>query len=155
MKRLIIAALVVIPVIAISYWAVECPCNQTPGLYLRGVGAEGKVTDWAFANQVPLCQVQVDTGLLPHALNLNCWADTSGDLYLSCASCEGKRWSTAAVAHSEARLRLGQTVYPVNLTRIVDDAQLDRAWASRAVKLGGTSNDPRPGGWWSFRVLSR
>ena len=98
MKRLIIAALVVIPVIAISYWAIECPCDQTPGLYLRGVEAEAKVTNWAFANQVPLCQVQVDTGLLPHALNLNCWADSNGDLYLSCGSCDGKRWSKAAVA---------------------------------------------------------
>ena len=51
MKRLIIAALVVIPVTALSYWAVECPCDQTPGLYLRGVEAEAQVTDWAFANQ--------------------------------------------------------------------------------------------------------
>lgn len=156
MKRLIIAALVVIPVTAISYWAVACPCDRTPGLYLRGAEAQNRVSDWSFANQVPLCQVQVDTGLLPHALNLNCWADSNGDLYLSCAGCEGKRWSTAAVANSEARLRLAETVYPVNLTRIVDEAQLDRAWASRAVKLGGgASNDPRPGGWWSFRVVSR
>ena len=155
MKRLIIAALVVIPVIAISYWAVECPCDRTPGLYLRGVEAEEKVTDWSFANRVPLCQVQVDAGLLPHALNLNCWADSDGDLYLSCASCEGKRWSSAAVANRDARLRLAQTVYPVTLTRVVDEGHLDRAWASRAGKLGGTPNDPRPGGWWSFRVESR
>ena len=155
MKRLIIAALVVIPVIAISYWAIECPCDQTPGLDLRGVEAEAKVTNWAFANQVPLCQVQVDTGLLPHALNLNCWADSNGDLYLSCGSCDGKRWSKAAVANSEARVRVGQTVYPVNLTRVVDERQLDSAWASRAVKLAGAQNEPRPGGWWSFRVGSR
>ncbi|MEQ1911288.1 MAG: hypothetical protein ABMA15_20885, partial [Vicinamibacterales bacterium] len=135
MKRLILAVLVVIPVIAISYWAVSCPCGGVPGLYLRGVEAGEKVTDWSFANQVPLCQVQVDTGLLPHALNLNCWADSNGDLYLSCASCEGKRWSSAAVANSEARLRLAQTVYPVAVTRIVDEGQLAQAWASRAVKL--------------------
>lgn len=155
MKRLILAVLVVIPVIAISYWAVSCPCGGVPGLYLRGVEAGEKVTDWSFANQVPLCQVQVDTGLLPHALNLNCWADSNGDLYLSCASCEGKRWSSAAVANSEARLRLAQTVYPVAVTRIVDEGQLAQAWASRAVKLAGGQGEPRPGGWWSFRVVSR
>ena len=155
MKRLIVAVLVVVPVIAISYCAVACPCDGMPGLYLRGVEAGERVTDWSFANQVPLCQVQVDTGLLPHALNLNCWADSDGVLYLSCGDCDGKRWSTAAVANSEARVRLGQTVYPVNLTRVVDEGQLDRAWASRAVKLGGAQNQPRPGGWWSFRVASR
>ncbi len=155
MKRLIVAALVAVPVIAISYWAVACPCDRMPGLYLRGVEATDKVTDWSFVNQVPLCQIQVDTGLLPHALNLNCWADSNGDLYLSCAGCDGKRWSTAAVANREARLRLGQTVYPVNLTRVVDEGALDRAWASRAVKLGGGQTQPRPGGWWSFRVVSR
>ncbi len=155
MKRLIGTILVVIPVMAVAYWAAACPCGQTPGLYLRGVEAGERMTNWSFANQVPLCQIQVDTGLLPHALNLNCWADTQGDLYVSCGNCEGKRWSTAAVTHSDARLRLGRTVYPVNLTRIVDEAQLERAWASRAVKLGGTPNDPRPGGWWSFRVVSR
>lgn len=155
MKRLILAALVVIPVIASSYWALECPCDRTPGLYLRGVEASEKVTDWSFANQVPLCQVQVDAGLLPHALNLNCWADSNGDLYLSCAGCEGKRWSSAAVANSEGRLRIGQTVYPVNLTRVVDETQLAHAWSSRAGKLGGSPSDPRPGGWWSFRVMSR
>lgn len=154
MKRLIIAALVIIPLVGVSYWAIQCPCDQTPGLYLRGVEASEKVTDWSFVNQVPLCQVQVDTGLLPHALNLNCWADTKGDLYLSCAGCEGKRWSAAAVANSAARLRVGQTVYPVSLTR-VEDGQLDQAWASRSIKLAGSPTDPRPGGWWSFRVVSR
>ena len=106
MKKLIFAALVVIPVAAIGYWATACPCDQTPGLYLHGVPAGEQVTNWSFANQVPLCQVQVNTGLLPHALNLNCWADSTGDLYLSCG------------------------------------------------KLPG-ANEPRPGGWWTFRVASR
>jgi hypothetical protein len=83
MKRLVIAALVLIPVVAISYWALACPCDRTPGLYLRGVEASERVTDWSFANQVPLCQVQVNRGVLPHALNLNCWANSKGDLFLA------------------------------------------------------------------------
>ena len=153
-KRIIIAALVVIPLAAISYWALACPCERTPGLYLRGVEATERVNDWSFANQVPLCQIQVDAGLLPHALNLNCWANSAGELYLSCAGCEGKRWSTAALANNQARLRLDRTVYPVTLTRVVDTAELDRAWESRAVKTG-TRGAPRPDGWWSFRVVSR
>ena len=155
MKRILIAALIVIPVAGISYWALACPCDRTPGLYLRGVEAREPVTDWSFANQVPLCQIQVDTGLLPHALNLNCWANSTGELYLSCASCEGKRWSSAALANNQARLRLDKTVYPVTLTRVVDEGELDRAWESRAVKMGSGGGAPRPDGWWSFRVVSR
>ena len=154
MKKLLLALVVVIPVIAVSYWAWSCPCDQTPGLYLRGMHASEKVTNWSFANQVPLCQLEVDTGLLPHALNLNCWSDTNGDLYLSCGNCEGKRWSTAAVANPQARVRVGQTVYPVTLTRILGDDALATVWQSRGVKLPNAS-DPRPAGWGVFRAASR
>jgi hypothetical protein len=155
MKRIVIAALVAIPVAGISYWALACPCDRTPGLYLRGVEVREPVTDWSFANHVPLCQIQVDAGFLPHALNLNCWANSTGELYLSCASCEGKRWSSAALANNQARLRLDKTVYPVTLTRAVDEGELDRAWESRAVKTGNGGGAPRPDGWWSFRAVSR
>lgn len=154
MKKLLLALLVVLPVVGASYWAWSCPCDQTPGLYLRGTEASEKVTNWAFANEVPLCQVEVDTGLLTHALNLNCWSDTSGDLYLSCGNCEGKRWSTAAVNNPAARVRVGQTVYPVTLTRIVGDDALNKVWQTRGVKLPN-ANDPHPAGWGVFRVASR
>ena len=65
---------------------------------------------------VPLCQIQVDAGLLPHAINLNCMAD-GGELYLSCASCDGKRWSTAALNNpsrppARRRHRLSGHRYP-------------------------------------------
>ena len=74
-----VAALVLIPAIGTSYWALACPCDRMPGLYLRGVEASEPVTDWSFANEVPLCQVQVDAGLLSHALNLNCMATSDGN----------------------------------------------------------------------------
>lgn len=153
MKKLL-AALVVVLVAGVSYWAWSCPCDQTPGLFLRGTQASEKVTNWAFANQVPLCQVEVDTGLLTRALNLNCWSDTKGDLYLSCGNCEGKGWATAAVANPEARVRVGETVYPVRLTRILGDDALNGVWQSRGVKLPN-ANDPKPAGWGVFRVASR
>ena len=55
MKRIVIAALVAIPVVGISYWALACPCDRTPGLYLRGIEVREPVTDWSFANN-PVCQ---------------------------------------------------------------------------------------------------
>lgn len=138
-------------------WFFYCPCERTSGGYLLGDEPEGPVTDWSFANDmtvVPLCQIQVSAGLLPHSINLNCMSD-GGELFLSCASCDGKRWSTAALANPEARLRAGGVVYPVTLARVTDPATLDRAWIARAAKRGQPTDTPRQDGWWSFRVTSR
>ena len=146
-----------IGVAAFLTWFFYCPCERTSGGYLMGDVAEEPVSDWTFANdmnEVPLCQIQVDAGLLPHSINLNCMAD-AGELYLSCASCDGKRWSTAVLANPEARLRAGDTVYPVTVTQVKDPATLDRAWVARAAKLGRPTDTPRQDGWWSFRVVSR
>ena len=115
------------------------------------------VTDWSFTNSlddVPLCQIEVNAGLLPHSINLNCMS-ADGELYLSCASCDGKRWSTAVINNPAARLRAAGRVYPVTVTRVEDPATLDRAWIARASKLGRPIDTPRQDGWWSFRVVSR
>ena len=153
----ILLALGGIAVVAFLTWFFYCPCERTSGGYLLGTSPEGPVEDWSFANDmdsVPLCQIQVDTGLLPHSINLNCMAD-NGELYLSCAGCDGKRWSTAVLANPEARLRAGDTVYPVTVTRVTDPATLDRAWIARAAKRGRPTDVPRQDGWWSFKVESR
>ena len=135
-------------------WFLYCPCERIPGGWLLGSEVAEPVDDWTFANAVPLCQIQVQTGFLPHAINLNCMA-SGGNLYLSCAQCEGKSWSTAAIANPAARLRLGDRVYPVTLTRIEDAATLDEAWRARESKLARDPERPREAGWWSFRVESR
>ena len=146
-----------IAVAAALAWSFYCPCERTPGGYLLGTEADAPVADWSFVNDasaVPLCQIQVQVGLLPHSVNLNCMAD-GGELYLSCASCDGKRWSMAALEDPDARLRAGDKVYPVRVTRITDPQALDRAWVARAAKLGRPTDTPRQDGWWSFRVVSR
>ena len=81
-RGVVLIALVVAPVAAFVYWFVMCPCDRTPGGYLLGAEAAEQVTDWSFANDVPLCQIQVSAGLLPHSLNLNCMSTSAGHLYL-------------------------------------------------------------------------
>lgn len=158
--RVLTAVLVLIAslgVAAFLTWSVYCPCERTPGGYLLGNEAAGPVLDWSFINDleaVPLCQIQVQAGVLPHSVNLNCMAD-QGELFLSCANCDGKRWSQAALDHPDARLRAGSTVYAVRISRVTDTQTLDRAWMARAAKLGRPSDTPRQDGWWSFRVVSR
>ena len=151
MKWLIAVAVLVVAAALTAYF--YCPCSRLPGGHLFGDEASAPVADWTFANDVPLCQVEVDAGL-PHSVNLNCMS-TEGRLYLSCASCEGKRWSSAALENPSARLRVGDVVYPVTLARVTDAAELDVAWRARAAKTGAPADAPRPDHWWSFRVTSR
>lgn len=141
------------------FWFFSCPCERMPGAVLWGEEAEQPVADWSFANQVPLCQIQTGSGLLPHAINLNCMASSSGQLYLSCSECDGKRWSGVALENPEARIRLDGIVYPVTLRRVTSQAELDVAWVTRYNKLsggdGGGEVPSRPDHWWSFEVSSR
>lgn len=155
----VVAVLVAIVAAAFAGWlafSAICPCERTPGGWLFGDVVEEPVTDWRFANDVPLCEIQVYRwGTLPHSITLNCMATADGALYLSCAGCDGKVWSSAALADPRARLRLGERVYPVRLERVEDPEVLDRAWDARARKTGRGDNEPRQAGWWSFRVHSR
>ena len=162
--RIAAATVLVASLGGFSYWFFTCPCDRTPGGYLLGTEAEEPISDWSFANNVELCQIQINAGLLPHSINLNCMATSTGELYLSCSLCDGKRWSSAALDDSRARIRLDGTVYPVTATRVMDSDELDRAWAARIQKLQHVSSPinpapppdaPRPDHWWSFRLESR
>ncbi len=165
-RTALIAAGAVVIVLAVGFvgWSATCPCERTPGAWLFGAGQTEPVSDWTFANEVTLCQIQIRAGLRPHAINLNCFANGGGGLYLSCSNCDGKYWSGYAAEDGWARLRLDGTVYPVMLTRVLDPGELDQAWEARLDKLHSLEEPanppqplgtPRPDHWWSFRVESR
>ena len=159
-------ALVILVIVAaggVAVWTATCPCDRTPGFVLLGDVQEKPVTDWSFANDVHLCQIQIYAGWRPHAVNLNCMATPEGELFLSCSTCASKYWAGHVSQNESARLRLNGVVYPVVLNRVLDPAMLDRAWAARVKKLqvhGDASNPTpapdakRPDGWWSFQVRS-
>ncbi|MGE4054108.1 MAG: hypothetical protein AB7F99_04860 [Vicinamibacterales bacterium] len=148
----------------IAVWAATCPCDQTPGLVLRGEVEETPVTDWRFVNDIPLCQIQIYAGFVPLALNLNCMASPQGELFLSCGGCADKFWGQQVGQNEQGRLRLNGRVYPVVLNRVQDEAMLDRAWAARVKKLqvhgeppfnpAPPPDAPRPEGWGSFHLRS-
>lgn len=151
-------------VIGFIIYSSICPCERTPGGYLFGDSADQVVTDWSFANQVELCQMQIWDGIRPHSINLNCMATPEGKLYLSCSVCDTKYWASKVGADERGRLRLNGVVYPVTLNRITDPAEMDQAWAARVSKLqtvGGPGNPAPPADaqrgdrWWTFNVTSR
>ena len=157
---LIIAAIAAVGgILAGAWWLTQCPCERIPGAWLQGAEETAPVSDWTFANEAPICYIEVP-GAIPHSVTLNCMANGGGTLYLSCSRCDGKRWSTIAVATGQARIRIAETVYPVTIARVTEPAELDRAWAARADKLArlrgpAGAPPPRPGHWWSFRLESR
>jgi hypothetical protein len=166
-RRIILLALTALLVVTaggIAVWTTTCPCNRAPGFMLLGDVQETPVTDWSFVNDVPLCQIQIYAGLIPHAVNLNCMATPEGELFLSCSVCSTKYWASHVGANEPGRLRLNGRVYPVVLNRVQDEAILDRAWAARVKKLQVHGEPPynpapppdakRPDSWWSFQLRS-
>lgn len=142
-----------------------CPCDRTPGGFLFGEQADETVSDWSFANDVPLCQLQIWAGIRPHAINLNCMSTPEGELYLSCSRCTSKYWADKVEENESGVIRMNGVVYPVVINRETDSAAMDRSWAARVAKLqtygGGQYNPkpapdaPRPDHWWTFRIVSR
>ena len=166
--RRIAVALVGVAMLGGGYWATACPCGGVPGFVLRGEERAAPIQDWRFANDVSLCQVEINIGWRPHSVNLNCMATPEGDLYLSCSAGARKYWCPRVEADHLGRLRLDGVVYPVVLNRVTDEATLDAAWAARIRKLQNpavqTQQPPgpvpppdakRPETWWTFRVRSR
>lgn len=160
------AAVCVIILLALGFtlYSSLCPCKRTPGGFLFGEIAPEPVTDWNFANSVPLCQLQIYAGIRPHSINLNCMSTPQGELFLSCSGCTQKYWAGKVQVNEPARLRLNGVVYPVVLNRETDPTRMDAAWDSRVAKLqtfGGAPVNPtpeptapRPDHWWTFHVAS-
>lgn len=163
-RRIWVAVALAVVATGVLAWTSTCPCNRIPGLMLLGSVQDEPVTNWSFANDVPLCQIQVWTGWGPRAMNVNCMTRPEGDLFLSCSTGLQKYWCSEVGQNEPARLRLNGVVYPVVLNRVLDPATLDGAWAARVKKLqvyGGGPYNPvpppdakRPDTWWSFRVRS-
>ena len=80
-----IAAIFSVGIIGFLVFSAVCPCERTPGGFLFGESHNDPVSDWSFANQVPLCQLQIYAGIRPHSINLNCMTTPEGEMYLSCS----------------------------------------------------------------------
>ncbi|NKC00785.1 MAG: hypothetical protein GKR90_20130 [Pseudomonadales bacterium] len=148
----IITISAVLLIAGLLIFTTTCPCTRVPGAYLFGEESNVAVTDWNFANDVPLCQIEVTTWR-PHSINLNCMSTDDGTLYVSCSNCAGKVWSQAAVENRVARIRMGATVYPVKVRRVIEASELDIAWTARLAKIKREPT-PRPDHWWSFHLTS-
>jgi len=151
MKKVVLAVVAALLAGGIFFYLTACPCERLPGMWLTGAEVDLPQEDWSFVNEEKRCELEVSSWR-PHSVTLNCMAD-GGDLFISCSRCDGKYWSGVALEQPNGRIRIAGQVYPVSLTRLEDDASLDRAWRARITKLG--QEGERPGHWWSFQLTSR
>src|SRR5258708_2082057 len=100
-----IGVVLALVLVGVAGWTTVCPCNHIPGFVLLGNVRHEPVTDWSFANDVPLCQIQINTGRGPHSINLNCMATPNGQLFLSCSVGTRKYWCQQVDKDQPARLR--------------------------------------------------
>ena len=149
------ALLLLAGIVGFLYWFLACPCGRTPGGYLLGEESQEVIADWSFVNEVTLCQLQTRAFLLPHSINLNC-SSLENDLFIGCMNCEGKNWGAALTEQGVARIRINNTVYPVNARRLMATAEKDHAWLSSSIKAERAPGTPRPPDniWWAFHLTS-
>ncbi|MDJ0786394.1 MAG: hypothetical protein QNK05_06270 [Myxococcota bacterium] len=129
------------------------PCGPIPGGSLGSDEITEPVSDWSFANDLRRCAVEVGGPESPRSVTVNCMSHEQR-LYVSCSSCEGKRWSAIALEQPAGRVRAGDGLYPVTLRRVEQPEELDAVWEARGRKLGNDP-EPRPEEWWSFELSSR
>ena len=158
-RRIVITLALALGVLAaiagFLYWSLSCPCERTPGGYLLGEQSQEVFTDWSLVNDGPLCQLQTSVFFIPHSINMNC-SSLEKDLFIGCMNCEGKRWGAALAEQGVARFRVNDIFYPVAARRLLEPAEMDRAWLSSSVKAGRPSDTPRPPDniWWTFQLTT-
>ncbi len=132
------------------------PCGPIPGDALEGSVHTEPVTDWSFSDAHSRCVLEVRPED-PHSVTTSCFAD--GDvIYVPAIMGDSKRWTKWATADPSARLRIGDTIYPVTIERIEDERE--RVHAAKTGYRKYQEEEPEPG-WepsedrWYFRLRSR
>lgn len=130
------------------------PCDRMPGGVLNGPAAGAPVEDWSvFKEDLGLCTIE-SRPEFPHSVTVACWHQ-GADLYVGCMSCEGKMWSGYISNDPRARIKIGDTVYPVNMNRIADRREMQGPWEARLAARGRDTSAPIPESWWLWRLTSR
>lgn len=132
------------------------PCGPIPGDALEGPVHGERVDDWAFSDAYPRCQIEVRPSD-PHSVTTSCFAG-DGVIYVPAIMGESKRWTQWAAEDPRARIKIGETIYPVTIVRIEDDAERRLAGLTGYRKHHDEEPEPDwevPEDRWYFRLTSR
>jgi hypothetical protein len=99
------------------------PLGPVPGSRLGGELSSSSPNDWTFTDRYDRVQVEVRPAD-PYSVNVWCVA-TGGRLYIAAGAAESSVWARALLNDAHARLRIGEMLYGVSATRVVDVAEIE------------------------------
>lgn len=136
-----IVLLLVVAAASVYIWGE--PIGKMAGRHPHGTVVTQPVADWSFVNHPGICQIEVDSDP-PRAVNVGCFG-VQKDLYVSHAILPNHSisWAELLAITPTARIRFDKNLYPVNATRIADQAERQRIWTLRATSLR-PQNPPTP-----------
>ena len=101
------------------------PLGPFPGGELSGTIASEAVSDWSFAHDVMIVQLETRPER-PYSVNLGC-IDYGEAIYVGTSNPETSRWVSHLEADPRVRLRVGDTVYPLRAERVTDTTEYNAA----------------------------
>ena len=129
------------------------PCGPIAGGQLSEPEVTQKIDDFRFVQTENRCAVEV-FGEKVHSVTVNCWS-VGKQLFIGCKDCDGKKWSGVIEQNRNVRVRIGESVYPVKATRMLDRVAIERAWNFRLQKYAEGEPGPVPDGYWLYHMGSR
>ena len=128
------------------------PCGPIAGGKLSGNEVDSAVTDWSFAKDGAKCAIESRLSS-PHSVTVAC-IPHEGRLFVGCWECASKSWSGYVAREPEARIQIGNDIYPVLVKRAEDSGLTEAIWRTRAERLGEEATS-LPDTTWFFELSSR
>jgi hypothetical protein len=101
------------------------PCGPIPGGRLSDdLQPATPAVDWTFTNDISTIQVETKPDA-PYSVTTWCFTD-GPNLYVPSHGAAKKPWVQNVVADRQVRLRIGDSIYEMQATRITDEGELRR-----------------------------
>jgi hypothetical protein len=112
--------------------------------------------DWNFTDEHFTIAVEVQPAD-PHSVTVVCFV-SDGELYIPAQNAAKKKWPQMALENGHARVRVGDDLYPIELVRVDDDFERERAFQAAGEKyprLAEQAGGQIPDDVWLFRAERR
>jgi predicted methyltransferase len=143
MKILKILGIAVVGLVAVGAVVIGTrtnPLGPIAGRGLSGEVATEPVSDWSFTDEHDLIAVETRPDA-PHSVTTICIA-YEGALYVPASGASAKSWPYYAIADPRVRVKVGDLIYPVRATRMIDEALRPGLIAAAREKYDIAADDP-------------